>query len=541
MKIFQQKAQFAVGPTSTERVRRIDARVLCHRRPGRLRSAAMEDQSSPAETEEVRLPAGTRLGKYEIIRLLGAGGMGAVYEGLHTEMGKRVAIKTLSPSVAEIPGARQRFVREAQLTSRVRHPHIVDVSDVGTDGGRAYIVMELLRGEDLSQRLSRTGAIAPRELVDIMLPVCSALVAAHGATIVHRDLKPQNIFLATSPHGVQPKVLDFGISKSGDALTVAGALTRTGSVMGTPFYLAPEQIQDARAAGPSSDQYAIGVILYECLAGRRPFEGESLFAVFNAIVSERPVPLRERRGDLPPGLAEIVGRAMSASQAERFPSVRELGLALLPFASPKIQMIWDEAFSAAGGDGENRVAPLQSPVLFTPTPPPVTLTPAPRMQATPGPRMPTTPTMIGAAGRNGARPLHATDGFGATPAPPTLLGRARLPLVMAIGVAVVAIGLVTAFALWPRSAPPAPPSLPPVAVAPPPVAPPPVTPPIEQKTPPAEPKIAPVEMKTIAPEPTRAAAPKHRHASEPRRKVAAPEHSSSPPRNLNPNGAPVID
>src|SRR4029077_4506166 len=111
-----------------------------------------------------------------------------------------------------------------------------------------------------------------------MLPVCSALVAAHEATIVHRDLKPQNIFLATGPKGIEPKVLDFGISKSADSLA-ANALTRTGSVIGTPYYLAPEQIQDARAATPSSDQYALGVILYECLAGRRPFEGDSLFAV----------------------------------------------------------------------------------------------------------------------------------------------------------------------------------------------------------------------------------------------------------------------
>ena len=251
----------------------------------------MDEAPSPEELEEATLPAGTRLGKYEIVRLLGAGGMGAVYEGIHTEMGKRVAIKTLSPAVSEIPGARQRFVREAQLTSRVRHPHIVDVSDVGTDGGRAFIVMEILRGEDLSQRLARTGPFAPRELSDIMLPVCSALVAAHEATIVHRDLKPQNIFLAAGPHGVVPKVLDFGISKSADALSAGGGLTRTGSVMGTPYYLAPEQIQDARSAGASSDQYALGVILYECLAGRRPFEGESLFSVFNAIVSERPVPL----------------------------------------------------------------------------------------------------------------------------------------------------------------------------------------------------------------------------------------------------------
>src|SRR6185503_389450 len=148
--------------------------------------------TDPGNTaDEAEIPAlapGTRLGKYEIVRLLGAGGMGAVYEATHTEIGKRVAIKVLSPVVAAVPGARARFLREAQLTTRVRHPHIVDVADMGTDEGHTYLVMELLSGQDLAQRLERGGAIPPEELADIMLPVCSAMVAAHLAGITHRDL-----------------------------------------------------------------------------------------------------------------------------------------------------------------------------------------------------------------------------------------------------------------------------------------------------------------------------------------------------------------
>ena len=200
----------------------------------------MVDTSAPDFEEEGPLPAGTRLGKYQIVRLLGAGGMGSVYEATHSEIGKRVAIKTLSPAVAAIPGARQRFLREAQLTSRLDHPHIVDLSDMGTEGRIAYLVMELLAGEDLAHRLERTGRMAPREIVDLMLPVCSALIAAHDAGIVHRDLKPQNIFLASSVQGIVPKVLDFGISKSSDTDAIS-SLTSTGSVIGTPHYLAPEQ------------------------------------------------------------------------------------------------------------------------------------------------------------------------------------------------------------------------------------------------------------------------------------------------------------
>src|SRR5262245_12717099 len=262
----------------------------------------MADSSSlDIPDEEGPLPPGARLGKYQIVRLLGAGGMGAVYEATHSEIGKRVAVKTLSPAVAAIPGARQRFLREAQLTSRLNHPHIVDLTDMGTEGRTAYLVMEMLKGEDLSHRLERTGPMIPQELVDLMLPVCSALLVAHEAGIVHRDLKPQNIFLESGIQGIVPKVLDFGISKSSDA-DASSSLTGTGSVIGTPHYLAPEQIKHARTAGPASDQYSIGVILYRCLSNANPFESDSLFGILQAIVTEKPVPLLERRPDLPKGL-----------------------------------------------------------------------------------------------------------------------------------------------------------------------------------------------------------------------------------------------
>jgi hypothetical protein len=310
----------------------------------------MEDPSSPTEAdEEANLPPGARLGKYEIVRLLGAGGMGSVYEATHTEIGKRVAVKTLAPAVAAIPGARQRFLREAQLTSRLRHPHIVDLTDMGTEGRVAYLVMELLAGEDLAHRLERTGPFAPRELVDLMLPVCSALITAHEAGIVHRDLKPQNIFLASGHQGVAPKVLDFGISKSSDT-DASSSLTSTGSVIGTPHYLAPEQIKDARTASPASDQYALGVIFYKCLTNVNPFEGESIFAVLQAISTLSPTPLGERRPDLPEGFEEVVARAMNPLPWERFGSVRELGRALLPYASPKARMIWEETFAATAAE-----------------------------------------------------------------------------------------------------------------------------------------------------------------------------------------------
>jgi serine/threonine-protein kinase len=489
---------------------------------------SMEDANGAAP-EAATLPAGTRLGKYELVRLLGAGGMGAVYEGIHTDMGKRVAIKTLSPAVAEIPGARARFLREAQLTSKVRHPHIVDVSDVGTEGGHAFLVMELLRGEDLSHRLERTGPLAPRELADIMLPVCSALVAAHDATIVHRDLKPHNIFLATGPHGIEPKVLDFGISKSADGLT-ASALTRTGSVIGTPYYLAPEQIQDARAATPSSDQYALGVILYECLSGRRPFEGESLFSVFNAIINERPEPLVSRRPDLPPGLERVVDRAMSAESAKRYPSVRALGRALLPFASPKAQVVWGDAFGPAEAEPEPPPAAARSSVATTPYD--VAVTPAPRERVS----LPHQNTLSASSGQSLAGELM--------PEPPRSRGRVVLLGVLAATV----IGGVAAFAL--RSGPGAAPRPIEAQAAPPAAAPEKVAPAAAPVAAPPPPVAAPPEPVAAPPEPRAAAAPepapKRKSPSAARRRgaavpAAAPEAPANNRRSFNPNGAPVID
>jgi serine/threonine-protein kinase len=319
----------------------------------------MVDLSAPdVPEEEATLPAGARLGKYQIVRLLGAGGMGAVYEATHSEIGKRVAIKTLSPAIAAIPGARQRFLREAQLTSRLSHPNIVDLTDMGTEGRIAYLVMEMLQGEDLSQRLDRTGPMNPQQLIDLLLPVCAAIQTAHEAGIVHRDLKPQNIFLETGRQGITPKVLDFGISKSSDTDS-SSSLTGTGSVIGTPNYLAPEQIKDARTAGAHSDQYSIGVILYRCLSNANPFEGDSLFAVLQAIVTEKPMPLAERRPDLPTVLVRVVERAMSPLPYARFPSVRDLGHALLPFATPKARVIWEDTFP----EGAPAPAPAAEPEL----------------------------------------------------------------------------------------------------------------------------------------------------------------------------------
>jgi serine/threonine protein kinase len=290
------------------------------------------ENGGPAGAEAAGiLEAGTRVGKYEIRRLIGLGSMSAIYEGARPDTGRRVALKVLSPKRAGVPGARARFLTEAKLTARVRHAHIVDVIEVGEDGERSYLAMEMLEGEDLAARLRHAGFLSAAETADILVPVCEAVAAAHESGIVHRDLKPANIFLAIRDQKIHPVVLDFGIANDND--DDAGAVSGLRLVFGTPYYLSPEQIADHRAASPASDQWALGVILYECLTGARPYDGASLDDVFAAIRAGHALPPSERRRGISTELGQVVMRAMSSEPSARFASVTELAQALRPFRS----------------------------------------------------------------------------------------------------------------------------------------------------------------------------------------------------------------
>ncbi len=276
--------------------------------------------------------SGTRFGAYEIGTRLGIGATGAVYEGVRITDGKRVAIKVLSADLAAKPTARARFLNEAKLAARLRHPNIVEIVDAGEEGDRAYLVMELLDGEDLAARLQRSGAMSIAEAIDVLAPVCDAVATAHRLGITHRDLKPSNIFLAVRDGRVRPVVLDFGVAKDHES---SGETEIQGpkGVFGTPMYLAPELAADHGAAGPASDQYALGVILYEALTGQQAYAAEDLGQLFRAISAGKPPSARARRSDIPAELDAIVLRAMSADPKARFPAVADLRRALLPFAS----------------------------------------------------------------------------------------------------------------------------------------------------------------------------------------------------------------
>jgi serine/threonine protein kinase len=291
------------------------------------------------------LPAGTLLGRYEIVRLLGRGGMGSVYEALHRDLKKRVAIKTLLPALTANHEAKQRFLREGEAASRINHPNVVDITDVVADGPLSYLVMEYLEGEDLSKMIARRGGLSTTEAADIMLPVSAAIAAAHEQGVIHRDLKPENIFLSASHYGgMHPKVFDFGISKVlSDGPTMA--LTSTSATFGTAYYLPPEQLRGARQADAKSDQYALGTILYECLTGHRAFEGDNIYAILRSIGEGEYVPPRLRRPDLPPAMEAIIVRSMSLDPTARFDSVKHFGEALLDFASPGARAVWAPFFS----------------------------------------------------------------------------------------------------------------------------------------------------------------------------------------------------
>ncbi|HET6149113.1 MAG TPA: serine/threonine-protein kinase [Polyangia bacterium] len=293
------------------------------------------------------LRPGTALGRYEIRRLIGQGGMGCVYEAVHRDLKKRVAIKTLLPALASNADAKQRFLREGEAASRIRHAHVVDVTDVGAEGNVIYLVMEYLEGEDLARLIARQGFLTPQQTADIMLPVAAAIFTAHEQSVIHRDLKPENIFLARTGYGaVHPKVLDFGISKVlGDSR--ARALTGTAATMGTMNYLPPEQLRAAREADARSDQYGLGTILYECVTGQRAFEEESFYIVLKKIAEGDFPPPSSRRPGIPPHLEAVILRAMSLEPIDRFESVRQLGAALLAHASEHSNILWAPFFGQA--------------------------------------------------------------------------------------------------------------------------------------------------------------------------------------------------
>ncbi len=273
-------------------------------------------------------------GKYRIHSILGSGGMSLVYEAEHLGIGRRVAVKVLHRHCALHPELVERFEREARAAARIAHPNIVDVLDFGRlSNGIPFIVMELLEGQGLFERLGSSGAMPVARAIEIVLEVLAALDAAHRAGVYHRDIKPENIFLAKELDGSEiGKVVDFGIAKFAELGPGGPRLTTEGLAMGTPAYMPPEQATGSSDIDARSDLYSTGVLLYELLSHRLPHEG-TLDATITKLLTEAPMPLQEVAPWVPKELAEVVHKTIARDREERYQTAQELIRALQPFAN----------------------------------------------------------------------------------------------------------------------------------------------------------------------------------------------------------------
>lgn len=265
-------------------------------------------------------------GKYKIIRPIGVGGMGEVYEGENVRINRRVAIKVLHAAAAQNSDAVARFEREAQAAGRIGSDHILEILDLGTlDGGEHFIAMEYLDGETLGARIERLGRMTPGQVYPLIRQALVGLKAAHGAGIIHRDLKPDNLYILREKAGTPDfvKIIDFGISKF-HALGSDMSMTRTGAVMGTPYYMSPEQARGSRDIDVRSDVYAMGVIMYEALSGAKPFDAETFNELLFKIVLSTPPPLAEMVPGIDAAFASIVYKAMARDVAHRFQSAEDM-------------------------------------------------------------------------------------------------------------------------------------------------------------------------------------------------------------------------
>jgi eukaryotic-like serine/threonine-protein kinase len=301
-------------------------------------------------------PAGEVVGgKYRLTRFLAAGGMGSVYEAQHTVVKRRVAVKFLRADLAVERASLSRFQREAQAAGALESEHIAAALDFGIAGdGSPFIVMEYLLGESLGALLEREKRLPPGRAADLVAQACGGVETAHASGIVHRDLKPQNLFVARRQDGTDlVKILDFGVAKL-EAEDQGAGTTRTGTVLGTPAYMSPEQARGEKLIDHRSDVYSLGAILYELLSGEKPHPGDSPNAVLYHIATHAPVPLAGLVPDLPPALIESIERALAREPGDRQASAASLADELRAFAvrevhpAPKI-----EASSPAASDGSS--------------------------------------------------------------------------------------------------------------------------------------------------------------------------------------------
>jgi eukaryotic-like serine/threonine-protein kinase len=308
-------------------------------------------------------------GKYRVERVLGVGGMGVVVAATHIALQERVALKFLLPELLTHAETVGRFLREAQAAVKIKSEHVARVSDVGTlENGAPYMVMEYLEGSDLSDVLKQNGPLGVQVAVDFLLQACEAIAEAHSLGIVHRDLKPANLFLTTRADGTHSvKVLDFGISKLTGSMGASGGMTKTTAIMGSPYYMSPEQLRSSRSVDHRTDIWALGIILYELLTGDVAYKADTMPELCVAILEQPPPAIRHLRGDVAPELEFALQTALQKDLDKRFANIAELAVAIAPFGGRDAHLSAERIVRVAGARGVSLPRPsLTSGAAFTP-------------------------------------------------------------------------------------------------------------------------------------------------------------------------------
>ena len=363
-------------------------------------------------------------GRFRLERMIGRGGMGSVWQANHLGLDIPCAVKFIEGEYSRMAEAQTRFEREAKAAAQLRSPHVVQILDHGVCEGTPYIAMELLDGEDVGKRLQRQGKLHPRDVNTIITQVCRALTKAHSLGIVHRDLKPDNIFLVKDDDREIAKVLDFGIAKQ-NSTALEGSNTKTGAMLGTPYYMSPEQAQGVKSIDYRSDLWSLAVIVYQCVTGYLPFDSDALGDLLVKIIVQ-PIPVPSMVAEVPPGFDAWFAKAASRDPAGRFQSAKEFSESLqLVFGASQVTDVMDrgQLKDALGG-----------------TPNPI----GARLPYASHPGM--APAQMPVSATTGA-PMARTFAEGAPP-PKANKG----PMIAGIAGAVVVLGAVAAFMMRPKPA-----------------------------------------------------------------------------------------
>jgi serine/threonine protein kinase len=381
--------------------------------------------------------------RFKLVRLIGRGGMGSVWEAIHLSLDQPCAVKFIEGEVGNVADAHARFQREAKAAAQLRSPHVVQILDHGVWQGRPYIAMELLEGEDLGRLMTREGGkLALPTLNTIVQQVCRALTKAHQAGVVHRDLKPDNIFIIHDDDRPLVKILDFGVAKQ-TSQAIDGSNTKTGALLGTPYYMSPEQAQGIKSVDARSDLWSLAVIVYQCVTGERPFDSEALGDLLVRIIVQ-PVPIPSRVTQVPPGFDAWWARAAERNPDNRFPTAKEFANALT--AALGLGTDTNAITSSTGIAPQLRGTAMmvhQHPPAATPQPhlaPPHQATPQPIAGHTAAHQTTPHPVGDGRGSYPGPAPIHAATphpqgpplhapppGLGSTGNPPTFGGVEQPP------------------------------------------------------------------------------------------------------------------